>query len=82
MEKTDLKIFRGYFSVLYSTFYLTRIYRHDENSGKIHLRSIDSSAVTKLKYKTVVVLAVRSKSHDLYWHYKCVFVTHVCVYFR
>lgn len=37
MEKPDLKIFRGYFNVLYSTLYLTRIYRHDENSDKIHL---------------------------------------------
>lgn len=34
MEKPDLKILRGFFSVLYSTLYLTRIYRHDENSDK------------------------------------------------
>lgn len=61
MEKPDLKIFRGYFSVLYSTLYLTRIYRHDENSDKIHLWSTDSTAVTKLKYKTLVIFTARSK---------------------
>lgn len=37
VEKPDLKIFRGYFSVFYSALYVTRIYTHDENSDKIHL---------------------------------------------
>lgn len=61
VEKPDLKVFRGYFSVLHSTLYLTRLCRHDENSDKIHLLSNDGTAVTSLKSKTVVTLAVRSQ---------------------
>lgn len=37
VEKPEFRIFGGYFSVLYSTLYLTRIYRCDENSDKIQL---------------------------------------------
>lgn len=60
-EKPDLKVFRGYFSVLHSTLYLTWICRHGENSDKIHFLSTDDTAVAGLKSKTVVILAVRSK---------------------
>lgn len=83
VEKSDLKGFRSYFSVLHSTLYLTRICRHDENSDKIRLLSTDGTAVTSLRSKTVVILAVRiSKSCDLYWPHKSVCVAHACMYFR
>lgn len=49
MEKSDLKGFRSYFSVLHSTLYLIRICRHDENSDKIRLLSTDGTAVTSLR---------------------------------
>lgn len=61
VEKPDLEVFKGYFSVLHSTLYFTRICRHYENSGKICFLSTDGTAVASLKSKAVVTPAVRSK---------------------
>lgn len=59
VEKPDIKVFRGCFSVLHSTLCFTRVCRHDENSDKICFLSTDGRAVAGLKSKPVVRLAVQ-----------------------
>lgn len=61
VEKPDLNVFRGYFSVLHSALYFARICRHNDNSDKIGFLSTDGIAVAGLKSKSVVALAARGK---------------------